>query len=148
MMIQTENLKIDEALDICSSIEEDLYECLDIVKTLNRKYNAPGRYIVSMDPFRHDYPLFSHESTDVDASSLRSVDSELEMLSQLYGARSAQELDESYVEVRYKFIKLKRDFEGIMIHCQRIIDFADRQERICHRMLKNSRSRMTKLCRH
>ncbi|XP_016994456.1 uncharacterized protein [Drosophila takahashii] len=148
MMIQTENVKIDHALDICYSMEDDLNECLDIVKTLNRKYNAPGRYFISMDPFKQDYPLFSHESTDMDASSLRSVDSELEMLSQLYGARSAQELDESYVDVRYKFIKLKRDFEGTLIHCQRIIDFADRQEKITHRMLKNSRSRKTKLCRH
>ncbi|XP_016990428.1 uncharacterized protein LOC108052537 [Drosophila rhopaloa] len=148
MIIQTEFIKIDDALEICYSMEDDLHECLGLVKTMNRKYNAPGRYTISMDPFAEDYPLYSPESTEQDASSLQNADSELEMLSQLYGARSAQELDESYVDVRYKFIKLKRDLEGTVTHCQRITDCADRQERVSHRMLKSSGGSKKRLCKH
>nr|XP_016934353.1 uncharacterized protein LOC108013167 [Drosophila suzukii] len=148
MVIQSEYLKIDEALDICSAMEDDLNECLDMVMAMDQKYNEPGRYVISMKPFTKDYPLVCRKSTDMDTTSQHSFDSELEMLSQLYGARSAHELDESYVDVRYKFIKLKRDFEALLTHCQRIVDCAERQERVCHRMLKNSRSRKYRLCRH
>ncbi|XP_017068227.1 uncharacterized protein LOC108105943 [Drosophila eugracilis] len=147
-MIRSEHKRIDDALDICDLITKDLNDCLSVVNAMSQKYNAPGRYIISMEPFTEDHPIFGDESTDIDATSIKSCDSELEMLSQLYGARSAQELDESYVDVRYKFIKLKRDFEATMIHCQRIVDHADRQEKITHRMLKNSRTMKKKLCRH
>ncbi|XP_043649648.1 uncharacterized protein LOC122617738 [Drosophila teissieri] len=148
MLLQTEFIKIDDALDICNSMEEDLFECLSTVKDMNRKYNAPGRYIISMEPFAEDFPLSSSKSTDLDATSMRSCDSELDMLSQLYGARSAQELDESYVEVRYKFIRLKRDIEGAFTHFLRIVDCADRQEKISHRMLRGSQNGKIRLCRH
>ncbi|XP_017040310.1 uncharacterized protein LOC108087458 [Drosophila ficusphila] len=148
MMIQTECVKIDNALDICSTMEDDLQKCLGLVRSMNQKYNAPGRYTILMEPFSEDCPLCRTESTEWDASSLKTIDSELDMLSQLYGARSAQELDESYVDVRYKFIKLKRDLEGIMTHTQRVIDCSDRQERISHQMLKSSHNYKRKLCVH
>eukprot|EP00099_Drosophila_melanogaster_P021487 NP_648714.1 uncharacterized protein Dmel_CG13474 [Drosophila melanogaster] len=148
MLLQAEFTKIDDALDICSSMEEDLNECLNIVGAMIEKYNAPGRYIISMDPFAEDFQLSNSESTDLDGSSIGSCDSELDMLSQLYGARSAQELDESYVDVRYKFIKLKRFFEGTFTHFLRIVDCADRQNKISHRIFMNSQDTKGKRCRH
>ncbi|EDV51771.2 uncharacterized protein LOC6545738 [Drosophila erecta] len=148
MLLQIEFIKIDNALDILYSMEEDLYKCLSSVQDMIRKYNAPGRYIISMEPFAEDFPLRNSKSTDLDATSMRSCDSEMDMLSQLYGARSTQELDGSYVEVRYKFIKLKRDIEGTLTHFLRIIDCADRQEKISHRVLKYSQKGQRKLCRH
>ncbi|KMY99608.1 uncharacterized protein LOC27206227 [Drosophila simulans] len=148
MILQSEFTKIDDALDICVSMEEDLNECLNNVEAMIQKYNAPGRYTISMDPFVEDFQLSTSESTDLDRSSIGSGDSELDMLSQLYGARSAQELDESYVDVRYKFIKLKRSYEGAFAHFQRIVDSADRQHKISHRIFTNSQDSKGKLCRH
>ncbi|XP_016965954.1 uncharacterized protein LOC108035073 [Drosophila biarmipes] len=148
LVVQTEYLKIDDALNICSEMENDLYECLDMVMAMDEKYNEPGRYVIFMKPFTKDYPLVGRKTTNTDTTSQHSCDSELDMLGQLYGARSAHELDESYVDVRYKFIKLKRDFEAVLTHCQMIIDCGERQERVCHEMLKNSRSRQKRLCRH
>ncbi|KAI8037817.1 uncharacterized protein LOC128259927 [Drosophila gunungcola] len=147
-MIQTELTKIDDALDICYLVEEDLYECLNLVKGMTRKSNAPGRYTFFMDTFMDDCSLNSPELTDQDASSLKTVDSEMDVLSQLCGARSAQELVDSYVNVRYKFIKLKRDLEGTMSLYQKIADCADRQERVSHRMLEGSWSYKKRMCRH
>lgn len=141
-----ETEKIDDALSICYSMEDDLEECLAIVEGMNQKYNAPGRYVISMVPFNDDYVVTGTGSTD--SSSLNHADSELEILTQLYGARSAQELDESYVDVRYKFIKLKLDLEATVAHCQRVADSADRQERVTHYMLESSQKRKKILCRH
>ncbi|KAH8234826.1 hypothetical protein KR032_003751 [Drosophila birchii] len=144
-MLQTESPQIDDALNICHSIEDDLEDCLAVVEGMNQKYNAPGRYVISMAPFNEDYVL---PSTSTDSSSLHPGDWELEILTQLYGARSVQELDESYVDVRYKFIKLKLELEGALIHCQRVADTADRQERVVHYMLESSKKRKKILCRH
>ncbi|XP_017122923.1 uncharacterized protein LOC108143185 [Drosophila elegans] len=147
-MIQTELTKIDDALDICYLVEEDLYECLNLVKGMTRKTNVPGRYTFFMDSFMDDCSLNSPELTDQDASSLKTVDLEMDMLSQLCGARTAQELADSYVNVRYKFIKLKRDLEGTMSLYQRISDCASCQERISHPMLEGSWGSKKRLCKH
>ncbi|KAH8351481.1 uncharacterized protein [Drosophila kikkawai] len=144
-MLETESPKIDDALKICHSIEDDLADCLAVVEGMNQKYNAPGRYVISMPPFNEDYVV---ASSGTDSSSLNAADWELEILTQLYGARSAQELDESYVDVRYKFIKMKLELDGTLIHCQRVADTADRQERVVHYMLESSKKRKKILCRH
>ncbi|KAH8378698.1 hypothetical protein KR009_000787, partial [Drosophila setifemur] len=127
--IQSEHTNIDDALEITCAMEEDLEECISVVERMNQKYNEPGRYTISMEPFNEDYPIPSPYSTEAESTSLRTVDSELDVLGQLYGARSAQELDESYVDVTYKFIKLKRDLQAIVAHCQRITDCIERQGR-------------------
>ncbi|KAH8317853.1 hypothetical protein KR067_001769 [Drosophila pandora] len=148
-VVQSEYKKIDKALEICCSMEEEIDSCLKNVEQMNQKYNAPGRYTIDMEPFRSDYPsTLIPTVSSPEVTSVQNVDSEMEMLGQLYGARSAQELDETYVDVRYKFIKLKRELEGTVAHCQRVVDHAERQKKVTHRMLRGSQSTKKHVCVH
>ncbi|KAH8269941.1 hypothetical protein KR018_000062, partial [Drosophila ironensis] len=129
--IQSEYTKIDHALLICYHLMSELDECLGVVEDMNIKYNTPGRYAIPVPPFHQDYLFITLDTPEMERSSIRIVDSELD-LGEPETARSAQELDDIYVDIRYKYIKMKRDFEGTLTHCQRMVDCAERQERKDH----------------
>ncbi|KAH8334775.1 hypothetical protein KR074_010353, partial [Drosophila pseudoananassae] len=149
-VVQTETKKIDEALRICNSMESEIEDCLKNVEEMNQTYNAPGRYSIDMELFRKDYPRsLSPTVTTPEVLSLQNVDLEKDTVGETVAeARSAQQLDESYVEIRYKFIKLKRELEGTMAHCQRVVDHSVRQKKVTHIMLWGSQNNKTRVCHH
>ncbi|KAH8259767.1 hypothetical protein KR026_010068, partial [Drosophila bipectinata] len=149
-IVQTEVKKIDEALRICNSMESEIEDCLKNVEEMNETYNAPGRYSIDMEVFRKDYPrALSPAVTTPEVQSMQSVSLEKDTVGETVNeARTAQELDESYVEVRYKFIKLKRELEATVAHCQRVVDHSVRQKKVTHIMLWGSENSKTRVCHH
>ncbi|XP_030386085.1 uncharacterized protein LOC115632932 [Scaptodrosophila lebanonensis] len=155
-MSGSEDNEIDRALIICQSVESSLVACLRTVQRLNEKYNAPDRYKIDMKPFDTDLSfaatdnasLFS-ESTSISLSSISNLTVDTSSLATSTSAsideicpkvvgRTTRELDDSYVYLKWKCIKVRRDMEAALAHAQRLAARSSRQKRLKHTMLHNA----------
>ncbi|XP_017841185.1 uncharacterized protein LOC108598232 [Drosophila busckii] len=155
MMMLSEDIELDRALDLCKLIQKDLSYCVGIVKRLDNKYNEPYRYAINMKPFDVDsaakppsvvsFPRFSFIRT---MSMPRGSRSGGGGGGDRVEGRSSHELNMVFVDLKSKCIKLRRDLEATAAQAQRLAVLSLRQDRVQHRMLKDAQSSETFVCKH
>lgn len=149
-MIQTEDVEIDRALELCKLIQNDLRKCVNIVERLNRTYNEPNRYGIAYEVEKRPSLTLPRRSIIVPRNTLKSASmvSLTSTGSEKMEGRTSHEVNAIFVDLRSKCIKLRRELEATAAHAQRVADCSMRQERMQHRMLRDSQTSETLICMH
>ncbi|EDW26287.1 GL26139 [Drosophila persimilis] len=125
--LRCEETGLDAGLQECQKLKDDLGDCLNIVERLSRKNSDPDEGRLSVDCLGSVSTIETSSCPDLSSSSLLLQDSEGNQMNTPAEARSGQKLRSSYVDIRTKCIKLKRELEGTVSLAKHISGLAHRQ---------------------
>ncbi|KNC31112.1 hypothetical protein FF38_06658 [Lucilia cuprina] len=138
---------LDTAIKSCKLLERSLHHSISEVRRLNIRYNVDwliqnyNAYIANIWTQYHckmDLPKLKNKST----KSRKTAKNNLNLTT-----RSSQELCGNNRKINYKFIKIKRGMEAMMLQLQRTIEIANRQRNFIHFSFGSQDSK-TRICCH
>lgn len=160
--IMEEAIVLENALKSCEYLQSTLKDSLKTVRRLNLRYNLDwfvknyNTYIGSIwEQYKIKFNVNSklvdsHIDTANSDEPSKSNTSPLHNI-RLYGkslsARSSSELLGGNAKINYKFIRIKRSLETVLLQIQRAIDIANRQRNYMH-LNQNVNQSKSHICCH
>ncbi|XP_065356019.1 uncharacterized protein LOC135950401 [Calliphora vicina] len=142
-----ESRVLESAIKSCKLLERSLNRSINEVRRLNIRYNVDwlienyNSYIANIWSQYH----CKKDVTNLKSKATKSRKSTKNNLN--LSSRSSQELCGNNRKINYKFIKIKRGMEAMMLQLQRTIEIANRQRNFIHFNF-NGHDSQTRICCH